>query len=276
MTKPSRPILRWHGGKWRLAPWIIQHMPRHKVYVEPFGGAASVLLQKAPVPTEIWNDLEDGVVNLFTVIREDPEALAHALTLTPYSRAEYHRLYQPTKDRVEAARRFVARSFMGQSSKGALKKSGFDVRINPDGFTGRFNALRAIPAELAVMAARFSQVIIECLPALVMLDRYDRPDTLFYVDPPYLLETRHAAHYNHELTAADHEKLLAALRGLAGMVMLSGYPSPLYDGVLSDWRRLETDAHADGARERTEVLWLNPAAAAALDAERLPLFAEAS
>jgi len=197
MMAPTRPVLRWHGGKWKLAPWIIGHFPAHRVYVESFGGAASVLLQKPPALTEVWNDLEAEAVNLFAVLRISAEALATAIALTPFSRTEYHTLYAPTDDPIERARRFVARSFMGQSSKGALRKSGFDSRINPDGFASRLNCLRALPEQFAIIAARLAGVILEQRPAAAIFAQYDRADALFYVDPPYLGD--HAKHYTHEL-----------------------------------------------------------------------------
>lgn len=270
---PTRPALRWHGGKWRIAPWVIGHFPPHKIYVEPFGGAASVLLQKPRCPTEIYNDLDGDLVTLFRVLRDQPGALADALALTPYARDEYAACYEPASDPVESSRRFVARSFMGQSSKGAVQRSGFDTRVNPDGFVSRVRSLHAMPEEVLVIAERMAGVVIENAPASVLLERHDDPKSLFYVDPPYLPETRHGKMYRHELTTADHRALLAHLRELRGMVVLSGYPSPLYDDALPDWRRVEREALADGARPRIEVLWINPACAVALDRQQLPLLA---
>lgn len=272
--KVARPILRWHGGKWKLAPWIISHFPPHKVYIEPFGGAGSVLLQKLPAATEVWNDLEGEVVNLFSVLRNNAPDLARLIYLTPFSRQEYHSLYEAVDDPVERARQFVARSFMGQSSKGALRKSGFDSRINPDGFQSRLSSLRAMPEEFHVIAERFRSVVIESKPAAAIIDQYDRRDALFYVDPPYLADR--ANHYTHELDEAGHVALLERLRTLAGMAVVSGYRSELYDNALTDWRRVEIDAHADGGVDRTEVVWMNPACVAALDAQHPRLFDLAS
>lgn len=270
LAEVTRPVLRWHGGKWKLAPWIISHFPAHKVYIEPFGGAGSVLLQKQPSVTEVWNDLEGEVVNLFKVLRSATDELARLVYLTPFAREEYHALYEPADDPIERARRFVAWSFMGQSSKGALRKSGFDSRINPDGFASRLNSLRAMPEEFQRIADRMRGVIIESKPADAIFSQYDRDGVLFYVDPPYLADR--ANHYTHELNEAGHVTLLARLRTLSGMVVLSGYRSAIYDEALSDWARVETDAVADTGAPRTEVLWINPKCAAALDRPRQERF----
>ena len=136
------------------------------------------------------------------------------------------------------------------------------------------------PAGLPAVIERLRGVVIERRPAMKVMGQHDGPSTLHYVDPPYLPELRSPANkydlkfrmYRHEMSAEDHVDLLAFLKQLDGMVILSGYASPLYDDALcagrSPWRRVETRALADGARERTEVLWINPTAAEALDAER--------
>ena len=101
----TRPALRYYGGKFRLAPWIIGHFPVHECYVEPFGGAMSVLLRKAPARYEVYNDLDREVVNLFRVLRERPEEFIRAIELTPYSRAEQLLAFEPApEDELERAR----------------------------------------------------------------------------------------------------------------------------------------------------------------------------
>lgn len=268
---PTRPALRWHGGKWKLAPWIIGFFPPHKIYVEPFGGGASVLLRKKRATTEVYNDLDGDAVNLFRVMRDRSDELTRLLALTPYAREEYLALYEAIDDPVESARRFVARSFMGQSSKGALQRSGFDTRVNEDAFSSRLRSLSALPDELAAIAGRLTHVIIEREDGLTLMKRHDRPECLHYVDPPYLPRTRSARLYRHEMSTADHEALLAGLMLLNGMVVLSGYPDALYDSTLIGWRRVEREAFADGGRARTEVVWINPACAALLDLDRAQL-----
>lgn len=149
----ARPILRYHGGKFRIADWVLAFFPAaHKVYVEPFGGAASVLLSKAPAPTEVYNDLDSRVVTLFRVLRDETKAaeLARRLSLTPFSREEYEGwCYAEPLDDIDAAHQIVARGFMGQSSKGIWQRSGLDTRVNPDGYCSRINALRATPEPAA-------------------------------------------------------------------------------------------------------------------------------
>ncbi|KKX24339.1 DNA adenine methylase [Rhizobium sp. LC145] len=269
---PTRSILRWHGSKWRIAPWVISHFPPHKVYVEPFGGAASVLLQKPRTLSEIYNDLDRDLVRMFRVIRDQPDELARAIALSPYARDEYRELYEPVDDDLEATRRFIIRSFMGMNSKGALSKSGFDARTNPDGFTSRLRSLADLPEQVALVAGRFLHVLIENCDAKKLVKRYDRDDALIYLDPPYVAETRSGKYYAHEMTDADHSALLAAIDASRAMVIISGYPSELYDSAMKGWHRVETKAHTDGAKARTEVLWINPLAWSRIERNQSSLF----
>jgi DNA adenine methylase len=262
-----RPVLRYHGGKWLLAPWVISHFPRHRVYVEPFGGAASVLLRKQRAYAEVYNDLDGEIVSLFRVLR-DPllaQRLEQLLRLTPFARTEFDESYEPCADPVENARRTVVRSFMGFGSAGMLAAgTGFRSCSNRSGTTPAHD-WKNYPDCLAAMTVRLQGIVVENRPACEVLQQYDSSRTLHYVDPPYPKSTRgkrHATCYRHEMIDADHSDLLTVLRGLAGMVVLSGYPCDLYDNALLDWHRIERKALADGAHERTEVLWLSPNAVA--------------
>lgn len=268
MTAPPRPILRWHGGKWKLAEWIIAHFPPHRVYVEPFGGAGSVLLRKARCYAEIYNDLDDDVVNLFRVLRSDNASkLVEALRLTPFAREEFEQSYRISEDPLERARQLIIRSFMGFGSNGhnAATKTGFRANSNQSGTTPALD-WNNYPEALGAIVQRLKGVIIDNKDAVAVMRQHDGPETLHYVDPPYVWETRsRAMHrsgcYAHEMTAEQHEALLSALLSLEGMVVLSGYPHPLYDAALEGWEIIERAAHADGAKDRVEVLWINAAAA---------------
>lgn len=275
MSALSRPLLRYLGGKWRIAPWIISHFPAHELYVEPFGGAASVLLRKPPSHGEIWNDLDGDLVNLFAVLRDpaSAERLVSLISLTPYSREEFELSRVPSVDPIERARRMVVRSFMGFGSNAANAdhNTGFrgDARRKwrtPSQEWGRY------PTPLQAIVERVqSGVQLERRDAISLIQAKDGDDVLFYVDPPYVHEARSprrkrgrlACAYRHELTVEDHVRLLDALSRVRGMVVLSGYPSDLYDAMLPGWYREERPALADGARPRVEVLWINPAAKSA-------------
>lgn len=276
---PTRPVLRWHGGKWRLAAWIISFFGRHKVYVEPFGGAASVLLRKPRSYSEVWNDLDDELVNLFSVLRSPAAGeLVSLLRLTPFARTEFYDAYEPSEDPVERARRLVVRSFMGHGSDGAsgMYRTGFRANSKRSGSTPATDWVN-IPESLEMTIDRMKGVVIESRPAIQVMATHDGPDTLHYVDPPYLHQTRTRAHrrpdnggvYRHELTDDEHCELLDHLNDLRGMVVLSGYPSEIYDQLLPGWTKIAREALADGGLKRTEILWLNPAAVKAMPAPDL-------
>lgn len=271
--KLRRPVLRWHGGKWLLAPWIIDHFGQHRVYVEPFGGVGSVLLRKQRAKAEIYNDLDGEVVSLFRVLQDVQQAarLVHLLRITPFARDEFVRAYEMTTDPVERARRLIIRSFMGFGSDGTneARPTGFRANSSRSGTTPA-HAWANYPDCLAAVIDRLAGVTVENRAAVDVMAQHDAPQTLHYVDPPYLPETRATARngeckrYRHEMSAGDHAALLDALCQLKGMVILSGYPSAMYDAALQGWLRVERKAFADGARTRTEVLWLNPQAQAAM------------
>lgn len=270
MSSIGAPAFRYHGGKFRLSPWVIKHLPAHRTYVEPFGGAAGVLLTKQRSYAEVYNDLDGDVVNFFRVL-QDPlarERLAEACVLTPYARAEFERAWEPAEDGVERARRLLIKAQMGFGSAGATKeKTGF--RIDSQRAYGTAQHLWArFPQGIAALAERFCGVLIENRPAIEVMRQHDGADTLHYVDPPYVPSTRvmqagKAGYYRYEMTEADHEQLLDVLTSLVGMVVVSGYRTRLYDDALGGWRRVETQsriAAGRGCALRTECLWISPAA----------------
>lgn len=252
---PHRPVMRYHGGKWRLADWIISFFPEHQIYVEPFGGAASVLMRKPPVFAEIWNDLDDEVVHLFRLLRDPVTAheLRRRCELTPYARTEFDDAYLPTDDPIERARRLLIRSWMGHGASGVrAHRTGF--RVNPH----RQRTTSAMdwfgwPSEIPLFCARLEKVKIERRPAAKLIAAQDREGVLIYCDPPYVFSTRSQKRvgndlyhgYRHELTDADHAALLEQLVACRSMIVLSGYSSELYHRALAGWTRHETKAFAD-------------------------------
>lgn len=265
----TRPILRYHGGKFNLADWIIGTFPRHRVYVEPYGGAASVLLQKARAYGEVYNDLDGEIVNLFKVVRDRGDELISVLKLTPFARTEYRESFEVSEDTVEQARRTVMRSMMGFGSNALCRnsQSGFRSNSNRSGTTPAHDWSN-YPDCLKGIIERLRGVVIENRDAEGLMFQHDSHETLHYCDPPYVHGTRspkvHGHHgYTYEMTDAQHEQMAETLNQLKGMVIVSGYACELYGRLFDGWRSVERTALADGAKERTEVLWFNNAAWAA-------------
>jgi len=260
----------WYGGKAYYARWIIGAFPQHRVYIEPFGGAANILLRKRPSEVEVFNDLDDRVVNFFRVLRDEAsfERLVRKLSLTPYSRGEFAALAATPEpeDPVERAWWFFVRcrQAVGGLGMGDLGASSWALSLRTRrGMAEPVSKYLSAIDGLEPIAERFRNVVIEHRPALELIEKHDAEDAFFYCDPPYVPETRHggkAATYGCEMTYDDHVELLGALKRCRASVMISGYASELYEKELRDWRReaLTTKAHLkNSGAERTEVVWMN-------------------
>ena len=263
--KPSRPIMRYHGGKWRLADWIIGHFPpvsSYGMYVEPFSGAASVLMRKPRALAEILNDRHQRLVNVFRVLRHPAAAqqLAELLKFTPYSKAEYESCREKSDDPIEDARRMIVLAYQGHGSTGPCggKKTGWRRGIRPHGPNSAAE-WGNIHTHVYAWADRLRGVFIECDDYSDVIKRWDTPKTLFYIDPPYLPETRSAeGGYEHDFSEEDHVQLARLLHKIKGYAVVSGYPSELYENLFAGWRRYERATIADRQRERVEVIWISP------------------
>lgn len=262
-----RPIVRYHGGKWKLAPWIIENLPSHRIYTESFGGAASVLLRKPRSYAEVYNDLDGEMVNLFRVVRENGSALRELLLSTPYSRQEFDLSYRRSNDSLEQARRTVVRCMMGYGSTAhnTKQRTGFRANSNRSGTTPAHDWMN-YPDALTAIIERLRGVVLENREAIDVIKAHDGPETLHYVDPPYVWSERtgnpgvdkHS--YRHEMNDDQHRELSEVLHNVSGMVVLSGYPSDLYEELYQGWLSIDRKAYADKARPRTERLWMNDAA----------------
>lgn len=268
---PKRPALRYYGGKWKLAPWIISHFPPHKNYVEPCGGAASVLLQKPRSPLETYNDLDGNVVNFFRVLRDQPNELIRKIRLTPWARAEYELGLQSCKDDVEQARRFFVASWMSMQG-GAHEKTSKTWRCQKDA-NGRYSICYNEPtiknAEKALgdISRRLLRVQIERLAATDCILKFDNADAMIYFDPPYVTDTRsNGDRYRFETDNDFHVEAAELLRNAAGYVVVSGYACPLYIDLYEahGWHRVDKEAQTNSGGKRIESLWLSPRTHAAL------------
>lgn len=255
------PALKYPGAKWSKADWIISHFPPHLHYVEPYFGSGAVFFNKAPSAHEVVNDLCGDVVNLFQVVRNHGEELAELISLTPYSRQEYYQSYEQVDDPIEQARRFLVRCGQAHGFKPYCRtgwRHNGSKSLQP--VTNRW---MRIPDSVRGMMGRLRHAEIECLPAVVIIERYATADTLLYVDPPYVLSTRNNRKlYQHEMSDQDHLVLLDVLDAHPGPVVLSGYSSRLYTERLASWHTVSAAAQSEKGGNRSEVLWLNPVAVA--------------
>ena len=250
-----RPVLKYPGAKNRLTPWIIDYIPEHKVYVEPFAGSLAVLFAKERSHIETVNDINQDIVNFFRILRDQPEELKGLLQYTPYSRKEYELAYEPAEDPMERARRFAVKCWMsfaaGNRYKNGFKNGQQGSAPNPA------RAWAMLPETSEEAAKRLAGVQIECLPALELVQRYHSEDVFLYLDPPYLSDARNHNLYQYEMMKADHEELLQVIQHHPGKILISGYENNLYDEELKGWEKVQKQTTAENGASRTETLWMN-------------------
>ena len=255
-------IFPYLGGKYNLSRKLVKLIPDHTCYVEAFGGAANLLLRKPKSKVEIYNDIDNALFDFFSLLQRpaDFELFHYKLQITPYSRKVYEsfldtwHLQTEMEERVYRWYVCMSLSFGGKMGHGwGFAKSKCEARA----FRGRIE-------KMPEFAERFLSVNIDCKPWESILKDYDSPDTFFYLDPPYAPSTRKAGRYRHEMTDADHERLVESVVGCRGKVMLSGYANPIYYRL--PWRRLDfpVRCHVNGpsARggtkaKRIESVWMN-------------------
>ena len=273
----TRPPLQYYGGKFLLADWIIQHLPKNDNYIEGCGGGASVILLKEPSPLEIYNDLNHHVFNFFMVLRDRPEELLAKLRLTPFSREEFSMCRTPNEDPLENARRFFVSSWMSISRVPFDQATGMRTNTyHGQSYSSAVHHFRdhVDGDNLLNIAKRLSRVQIENRDYREIIDRHDNQDATIYMDPPYVHSTRvDKSKYMFEWDNQQHRECAEILRGCEGCVVLSGYPSQLYVEEYEDfgWKRVDREAQVNGGDTRTECLWLSP-----ITQERLDLPEQAS
>lgn len=265
LDAPSRPALRYYGGKWNLAPWIISFFPPHLNYVEPCGGAASVLLRKPRSPLETYNDLDGNVVNFFRVLRDNPDELIRRIRLTPWARAEYELSLQLCGDDTERARQFFVTMWMSIGQAPTCTEGQFRSVANPYGILEI--GMRLQSDSLTKVTERLLGVQIENKTYDYILNRYDNVDALIYFDPPYVTDTRiQGKVYQFEWTDEDHEIAARHLYECQGYVIISGYACPLYTDLYErhGWQRHDKEAQTNSGGKRIESVWLSPRTAEAI------------
>lgn len=271
------------GGKTIHSDWILQFLPSHTCYVEPFGGSASILFLKKPSEIEVYNDKDNLLVNLFRVVR-DPiksQRLFKLLKNTLYSRAEHRNALFFTQfphfapSDVELAWATYLSFYFNYASK---LNSGFRYSNEKNNTNQYYNSLR----NLIWIRERLKNVVIENLDYADCIDRYDGEETLFYVDPPYF--GAGTVHYRigdeFRTNLKPHEELAQKLKTIKGMCVLSGYENPIYDEILNDWHKeykatkttLINKRQSNNPKERVEILYINPQAWERLKIKQISIY----
>jgi len=260
-----RPPVKWHGGKRYLAKHIVQNFPIHRIYLEAFGGGASVLLNKPPVEVEVYNDLDLRITRLFRVLRDQGDEFRAKVQFIPYSQIEFEAaaIYPPGASDLDMAVCDFVR--WRQSFGGKGESWSYTTSRARGGMAGDVNAWWTAIDHLPEVIDRIRRVQILCQSAFEAIPRFDHPEGLIYCDPPYVHSTRELNSrqvYHAEMSDDEHRALAQLLKKCKAKVIISGYPSDLYNELYNGWRIVTFDIanHAAGGREKareTECLWMN-------------------
>lgn len=263
--KPVSPPVTWFGSKSRLVKQITAHFPAHQTFVDVFGGSGAILLGKPPSKVEVYNDLNSKMATLFRVLAHPAKAkeLKNRLTFTLYSRVEFDHCRQNIdriEDEIEIARQMMV--IQRQSHGGLGQQWSYCVDASVAGQSASVRKFHAGIDRLTEVARRIRKVQVENLPWHDVLTRYDRENTLYYLDPPYVPDSRVNGQYEYEMTSDDHTHLVKRLLMLKGHAVLSGYRHSIYEPLEdSGWKRIDIDVIASTSKNRAkriESLWISP------------------
>jgi DNA adenine methylase len=285
MSKLTLP-LKWHGGKNYLARKIVDLMAPHLHYVEPYGGGLSVLLARDPEDRRLWieeappaarrgvsevvNDMHGDLMCFWQTLRDARGPLYERLAATEFGEGVWQRAgdyltaLPPWDGATDVTRAWAFFVLCRQSLAGRMAGFASISRTRTRGNRNeQANAWWGAVDGLPDVAERLRDVVVLNRKAPDVIRQQDGPGTLFYLDPPYLHETRTAQDvYAHEMIEVDHRELLGVLRQCKGKIMLSGYPSQLYDAALADWDFHTFDMPNNAASgtskgRELEILWTN-------------------
>ena len=255
MSKIYPNAIRYNGAKSKQLDFIYDCFPPRTDYdcfVDLFGGGGSVILNATPTKKDIYNDINEEIVNFFSVLREEGSKLMEMLRLTPYSRAEYDEafIYDPNDDSVEMARKTAIKAQFAYGGKGG----GFKAFEREVSITKMYH--NWIDG-LEFIIKRFQNITIENMDALKLLKKVDAKSTLVYIDPPYI----GSDNYEHNYSKKNHLKLLETIVKCDSMVIISGVPSSLYDEYLHDWVKIDklvSNSSFKSKSNRMDILWIKP------------------
>ncbi|BBF84510.1 methyl-directed repair DNA adenine methylase [Aquitalea magnusonii] len=223
------PIIPWIGGKRRLAKHILPLFPEHTCYVEPFCGAAALYFMKKPAKVEVLNDISGELVNLYRVVQHHLEEFVRQFKWTLISR-EMYKWLQITPEVILTDIQRAARFYY-------LQKMAFGGRVSSQVFgtattsPPRMNLLR-IEEELSAAHLRLARTYVEHLDWKTCIQKYDRPHTLFYADPPYWQTEGYGVPFPFE----EYQALAEVMRSCKGKVILSINDHPDIRDVFAGFR----------------------------------------
>lgn len=269
MTKSP---INWYGGKYYMKKTIVELFPKHKTYIEGFGGAGHILLYKEPSEIEVYNDLNEGLYLFFKLLRNDEtrDKLIAKIQLTPYSRREFYECrdnWSKQESEIEKARMFYIKTMQSFSGVGtswsySKNKSRRGISQAVSKFLGN------VDENMLDVVDRLREIQIENLDIIDLLDKYDSKDSLFYLDPPYIAETRISEKvYDKEMPLEKHEELIDKLLNIKGKVVLSGYDNDTYNKLTDNgWKKINIGDYKNRCREdnnglktktKEEYVWIN-------------------
>jgi DNA adenine methylase len=237
-----RAPIHWVGGKGQMIKKLMHHVPLGgNPYCEPFMGAASLFFARPPAPIEVLNDTDDDIVNLFRCLQDKEifEELTHKLRYTLYAKAEFAEaieiLKNNTEDEIKRAWAFFVllnQGFGGDKTRKNIGSWG-RVFVSRGGCSCNTNSWIMRLTMLEDWHKRLLMAQIDNRDALEIIQYWDTDATVFYIDPPYIHETRKSKNvYNQELNNDYHKNLFKIILDCKGAVVLSGYEHEIYQPLI--------------------------------------------
>lgn len=262
-----RPPIKYHGGKGLLYKWILNNAPPHTIYVEPFGGAGSVLLNKTISPIEVYNDKSNGVFSLFYCLKNFFQEFYDIIKSIEYKKEIYEKYLEIYKSESFNLLPIIEKSVacyvvFRQSRAGTATTFCWSNRFL-QGVPEEIYCWETSKNSLIHIHNRLQNVLLFNKDALSLLQEFDSEDTLFYLDPPYIHSKRVSKNvYKHELTESDHKNLIDCVKSLKGKVMISGYYSDEYNNWLNSWNYVKKESilhssHSKSKQTKIEYIWKN-------------------
>lgn len=239
--KKLRAPFKTHGGKFYLSPWIIENFPpnyENIPYLELFGGAGNVLLNKRKSVKEIYNDLHQPTSNIFTILVNSGDELIKCISDIEYSETVFEEAKKASfhYNTVNSA---INEIILRRMSRGGMKKAFSWSTRTRGGKPGDINAWETFKKLLPSICNRLKEIEVFSVNAVNLIETHIKENCLIYLDPPYVANTRTAKSvYDCEMTDENHQKLAELANLSKSFILISGYDCPLYRHFYKNWNWL--------------------------------------